>query len=237
MLSVIIPTYNDDDLNVVHVRECMEGTVVPDEIIVVNDGGDPGLKEKLKVIPNKCKIIYADILPPKIPWNYTGARNLGFWLSRGDFISLEDNDHIPSKTFYSEALEALATNPKLGVARTQGRVVISREDILTKPVEEWQRVGTRTSHKDCGVYHRETYLKLKGYDERFAGEYGWSATFWQRRMDKIGIEIGNVGFQYVVDSPKTTGLSYRNWRLARRKDNTHQHPKGIINFEYSFETW
>jgi len=103
-LSVIITAYDQHDLTIVHVGECMKSTRIPDEIIVVNDGGTPDLREKLKVLPRNTKIIYARI-NEDVPWNYTGARNLGIWLSRGDYISIEDTDHIPHRKFYESALE------------------------------------------------------------------------------------------------------------------------------------
>ena len=42
-LSIIITAYDQEELTVVHVRECMNSTLLPDEIIVVNDHGDPNL--------------------------------------------------------------------------------------------------------------------------------------------------------------------------------------------------
>ena len=234
-LSVIIPVYQKHELAVVHVRECMSSTRIPDEIIVVNDGGEDDLKDKLQQLEKKTKIIYAKILPPKIAWNYTGARNLGFWLSSGNLISIEDQDHIPHKDFYAETEKILDEHPELMRCKSKWRWEILEEDILTKPVEQWVSQGGRCPHHDCAVLRRELYLKIKGYDERFAGEYGWSNTNWRRRLKMAGYEeAGNAGFQYVVKTPKTRGLSYRNFRLAKQ-NKTIQSPLGILNFQYEFE--
>lgn len=234
-LSTIIPVWGQHDLAVVHVRECMNSSRIPDEIIVVNDGGEDDLKDKLKQLEKKTKIIYAKILPPKIPWNYTGARNLGFWLSSGDLISIEDQDHIPEKDFYKDALAELEVHPEIARCKAKWRHAININDILTKPVEEWVSEGGRQPHHDCAIIRRELYLKLKGYDERFAGEYGWSNTNWRRRLVMGGYENAlNVGFQYVVNSPKTRGLSYRNFRIAKQ-NKTIQSPVGILQFMYVYE--
>ena len=234
-LSVIIPIWQKHDLAVVHVRECMNSTRIPDEIIVVNDGGEDDLRDLLFALPKKTKVIYAKILPPKIPWNYTGARNLGFWLSSGNLISIEDQDHIPEKHFYEETEKVLDEHPELMRCKSKWRHEINLEDIVSKPVEEWVSQGGRQPHHDCAVLRRELYLKVKGYDERFAGEYGWSNTNWRRRLSLAGHEqAGNAGLQFVVNSPKTRGLSHRNWRLARKTD-TPQPPAGILNFQYTYE--
>ena len=235
LLSVIIPVWQSHDLAVRHVEECMRSSRMPDEIIVVNDGGEDDLKDKLKALELKTKIIYAKILPPKIKWNYTGARNLGFWLSSGDLISIEDQDHIPHIDYYRDAIIELDKNPNIDRCKTHKRFVIPLEQILTKPQEEWVQVAGRPAHQDCAIIRRSAYLKVKGYDERFAGEYGWSATDWRRRCIRADITNVVAGYQYVVESAKTTGLSYRNYRLARTNDS-HQSPIGILNFNYTFET-
>ena len=150
-LSIIIPIWEKHELAVVHVRECMNSTRIPDEIIVVNDGGEDDLKDKLQQLEKKTKIIYAKILPPKIKWNYTGARNLGFWLSSGDLISIEDQDHIPEKNFYFEALKTLEEHPESSRCKAKWRHEVNLEDIISKPVEEWVAQGGRQAHHDCGM--------------------------------------------------------------------------------------
>jgi len=233
-ISVLISSYNKNDLVAIHVRECMNSTRIPDEIIVVNDGGTPDLRDKLSALNKKTKILYAEILPPKIPWNYTGARNLGIWLSKGDFISMEDDDHIPHKDFYTECLKTFEEHPEFGRIKSNKRWVVQIEDVLNKPVEEWKITGSRIPHRDVAMYRREVLLKIKGYDERFAGEYGWCCTDICRRLIRSNIIEGNAGYQYVVFSEKTRGLSYRNFKLSKIQQGT-QSLSGILNFTYKYE--
>ena len=233
-ISVLISAWNKHEVTAVHVRECMNSTRVPDEIIVVNDGGTLDLKDKLMALDKKTKIIYARI-NEDIKWNYTGARNLGMFISTGDFISLEDNDHIPQRTYYQDCLDEFKEHPELQRLMSLKRHVVSEEDVLTKPFEEWGKMGSRPCHKDVAFNKREVFLKLKGYDERFAGEYGWCSTDLNRRIFREGIVLGHAGYQWVVYSEKTRGLSSRNWRMSRiQKEN--QSPTGILNFTYTIET-
>jgi glycosyltransferase involved in cell wall biosynthesis len=233
-ISVLISCFNRDELACVHVRECQNGTLIPDEIIVVDDCGELGLKEKLEKLEKKTKLIYARILPPKIPMNYTGARNLGLFISTGDYISVEDNDHIPDRNYYQDCVNAFKEHPEYKRLKTNKRWVVSEEDVLTKPFEEWKVIGKRPCHQDVSFNKRETLLKLKGYDERFAGEYGWCSTDINRRISRAGIICGNAGYQFVVYSEKTRGLSHRNWTYARTQREI-QSPVGILNFNYSVE--
>lgn len=234
LLSVIISVWQHHDLAKVHVRECMNSTLIPDEIIVVNDGGEDDLRDKLKELELKTKIIYAKILLPKVPWNYTGARNLGIWLSQGDFISLEDNDHIPERNYYQDCINTFNEHPEYLRLKTHKRWVITEEDALKNPYEKWEKIGNRPCHQDVTMNRREVFLRLKGYDERFAGEYGWCSTDLNRRINRAGITCGQAGYQYVIYSEKTRGLSTRNWKLCRERDKI-QPPGGMLGFRYSYE--
>ena len=147
----------------------------------------------------------------------------------------EDNDHIPMKEFYKEVVDFFAKHPEVERIKTHKRRVVKKEDVISKPTEEWEIIGSRPKHQDVSVWRRMSILKIKGYDERFAGEYGWSSTDINRRLSRAGIVQGEAGYQYVVFSEKTRGLSYRNYRLARTGQET-QSPHGIINFKYFYET-
>jgi len=238
-LSVIITAYYNNDMVKAHVRECMNSTLVPDEIIVVNDGGPDDLKEKLLSLKRNTTIVYAKI-KEDIPWNYTGARNLGFWLARGDYISQEDADNIPGKDAYKMAVEFLDNNPNTGRIIYGRRPKVYPED-LEKPIGEWRLDrGARPSHQDTQMLRRETILKVKGCDERFAGRYAWACADWRRRLLRAGIESSRVtGSFYAVTAEKESKLerkpSYKNYELAREDDGHTQSSKGILNFTYEFE--
>ena len=257
-LSVIITAYNQHELTVAHVRECMNSTLMPDEIIVVNDHGTPDLKEMLKKLEMKTKVIYAYILED-IPWNYTGARNLGAWLSTGDYLVSEDNDNIPSRELYADMYKFLKENPEYDSVLAGVRPKIHLEDVINKPMEEWKADGRRPADDDSVMMHRKFYIRMKGCDEQFAGQYAWACTDWRRRRGRANSKVFRIGTHYFTVPEGETKVcmcnksieerrktiyckdcklmfkrrSYRNYDLARKK--THiQPPKGIINFTYEF---
>ncbi|MDZ4232043.1 MAG: glycosyltransferase [Candidatus Pacearchaeota archaeon] len=256
-VSVLISAFNQHELTRLHVQECFKGTLVPDEVIVVNDGGDPSLREMLSDVQKGTSQLFYARIGENIPWNYTGARNLGFWASRGDVIISEDNDNIPSRRLYEAMVERVKDGKMIQGER---RPVISKEQALTVPLEEWSWQRTVDYHRDSFAVTRMDWLKMKGYDERFAGEYGWCSTDWRRRAMRAGIKEVRCGeFYYTVkdletkvcDCGKTKEerrksnqcpdcgymykkLSYRNWRLARK--NTYVQPPGsVLNFSYDIE--
>ena len=235
-LSVIIPAYRRHELTTRHVEECLKSTRVPDEIVVVNDGGDPCLRDML---PRSGNIIYARV-EQDINWNYVGAVNLGFWLSTGDLISIEDTDHIPDRTAYENALEILK-NPEIDRVAFRRKCV--RIEELSKPMEEWNVLKTWGSNQMNTILRRDVYLKLKGQDERFAGNYGWSTYDWVNRYRNI-LKCKSATTQWgwaVIGDDGEPGMSRSmspiNHRIYRENAQTEhlQHPQGLLNFTYTFE--
>lgn len=247
ILSVIIPSYDRPEITKIHVRECMNSTRIPNEIVVVNDGGDPTHEKLLQELDRKCKIVYATITED-IPWNYTGARNLGVYLSRGTFLSIEDADNFPTETAYEGALAKFREERAIGRIVYGKRAKITREVALTWPREEWRsfykKQTVRAPHQDTVMMRRDAYLKIKGCDERFAGRYAWSSSDWRRRMLRAGIKSTHVLDQFIsVYDAETHTLerrkSYKNYEMAsgrRGNPSTHtQSPIGILNFQYEYK--
>jgi len=236
-ISVIIPTYHNTDLCVVHVREIMNSIVVPDEIVVVDDCGDPAVKDRLAELPKNTKVIYARI-NEDIIWNYNGACNLAVWLSHGEFISIEDVDHIPLRDAYKNALGVLEDESISRV--TFGRNWVPIKDVLEKPFEEWQPYGKLGPNQMVTIIRRDVYLKLKGQDERLCGRYGFMAYNWAASYRKLGIRSKQVGQFYIVKDAEEQGMkrgmSLKNRQIYRENANSPalHSPHGILNFTYEY---
>ena len=237
-ISVIVTAYDHHELTTVHVRESMNSDTTPDEIVVINDGGTDDLRDKLMALDKKCPIVYAKIIED-IPWNYNGACNLAVWLSKGDYLAFEDNDNIPSRPFYTEALQLLKDNPKVGRVIAGNRKDV--EDVFI-PFDEWKVIGKRGANMGTGMLLRLAYLKAKGQDGRFCGRYGWMYYDWRSRLlGPVGIEFGAVGDYYYCTSGQsnlTRGNNPQNFGYYRENARNHamQPPGGILNFHYEYET-
>ena len=242
-LSAIICAYDEHELTVEHIKGCMRSTRIPDEIIVVNDGGDPSLRDMIEKIDKKCPVIYARI-SEDIPWNIMGSRNLGVWLSRGKYLAIEDNDHIPEERFYEDAIGVL-NEGNLDLMRSSKRWVIVKEDLKKDELPKTQKRG---QHKFSGIYTRDLFIRMKGCDERMRGCYGPELTDWQKRLARLGARIGKLGFYYLVEDGYTKSLARghdgKNFILQKGSkkflnDNAinerSQNAFGIINFNYEYE--
>jgi len=185
-LSIIIPCYRRHALSVRHFEYCFKSSRLPDEIILVNDGGDPGLKDMLQKIEwdkTKTKVIYAEV-EEDILWNYGGAINLGVWISTGDILAIEDTDHIPNFETYEKGVQAFVDNPEIGRV-SFGRQIVQVEDCMVNSREKWVSTGKLGANQMVAMLRRDIYTKLKGQDERFAGRYGYLSYDFPYRRDKI----------------------------------------------------
>ena len=241
-LSVLIPAYARHPLTVRNVEETMKSTRVPDEIIVVNDGGDPSLREMLYALPRNTEIIYARI-EEDILWNYNGAVNLACWLSTGDVIAIQDTDHIPSRDVFANGLKVLEDSPEINRV-SFGRNIV-QIDKMDKPMEEWVSNGSMGTNQMVAFLRRDVYLALKGQDERFAGHYGYMSYDFPYRRDKIYGAISQKSNYYWAvlgdegEPGLKRGLSKENRRLYHENAQSGKlHPiGGILNFHYTFERW
>ena len=238
-ISTIITAYDKPIVTAAHVREVMSSTVLPKEIVVVNDGGDDSLLPMLKKLKRNCPIVYAKVLED-IPWNYNGACNLAVWLSTGDVLAIEDTDNIPQKDCYQEGLDVLETYPDVGRVIGRIRHEISAEQ-LSEPQDKWYVTGSRGANQGSYFMRRELYLILKGQDERFCGRYGWMYYDWKRRLlgkAKTKFATGGI-YYYVTDAqcglkhhnhPQNYGFLRQNTRMEHLHNN-----HGILNFTFSLE--
>jgi len=239
MLSVTLTAYDSHDITAVHVRECMNSSRIPDEIIVVNDGGDDSLREMLKSLEMKCNLIYARI-KEDIPWNYNGACNLGFWLSSGSIIAIEDTDHIPWRDAYRDALQAFEdpTIHRIGFKRKW----VPFKDALEKPFDDWEPYGGLGCNQMVALYRREVYADMKGQDERMRA-YGWLAYDFKNRMDKLSVKSRAIHGYYIVKEGSEPNLerpmSVSNRKIYRQNANReHVHDDGgVLNFTFDVERW
>jgi len=88
LISVIIPAYNKSRLTVKTVESVLNQTYQPIEIIVVDDGSTDDTRGQLSRYADKIQYVY------KENGGACSARNLGFKLSKGDYIGFLDCDDV-----------------------------------------------------------------------------------------------------------------------------------------------
>ena len=142
-VSVIIPTYNRKHTLKRAIQSVYMQSLLPYEVIVVDDGSNDGTKEWVKQKYPNVKYIYQKNS------GVSSARNKGIKIARGDWIALLDSDDewLPNKL--SEQINKIKSNLDVKILHSN---------------EIWIRNGVRVNqmkkHKKFGGYIFEKCLDM-----------------------------------------------------------------------------
>lgn len=99
-VSVIIVSRNRAVMLEEAVESVLSQTLLPGEILVVDDGSDDNTRERME---KRSDILYFR----QAPSGQVVARNLGFSQSRGEYVAFLDSDDLWGPRFLEEAVRAL----------------------------------------------------------------------------------------------------------------------------------
>lgn len=181
-LTIIHPYYGQKDIPL---------PVIQGVRMVIVDDGSP---EPLKSLPGVD--IYR--IEEDIPWNQSGARNLGFHVTDG-WILYSDIDHIVTE----EVIDSI-----------RGR--------------DWDRdsiywLGRTENGKaiepayNCYFIHKSGFEKTGGYDEDFAGGYGFEDTLFYTLANKYLNPVSWDDIKLVCRADIGSSKLERNHNFERNK--------------------
>ncbi len=87
-ISVIIPTYNRAEMVVQAVESVLTQTLVPQEVIVIDDGSTDDTLEKLAIFQNDIRVFHQE------QRGVSAARNLGIRRASGEWLAFLDSDDL-----------------------------------------------------------------------------------------------------------------------------------------------
>lgn len=112
-VSVVIPLYNKETTVVRAIRSILDGVVLPDEIIVVDDGSTDGSSSALGAVQSPLlRIIRQENK------GAAAARNTGIRESNGELIAFLDADDVWLPNFLQVTLELKKDFPDAGIYGT-----------------------------------------------------------------------------------------------------------------------
>jgi len=159
----------------------------PPGVILIDDGSPhTQAVDIVKAIP--CKIpIRVFRITQDIPWNFTGARNLGCFHARY-WIYMSDIDTILTEGDAKKLFEEIPLD----------------KNCHYKPKTVWfpdQPFGYPGNVNF--LYHKKAYLNIGGYDEDYAGNYGRGDTDFMNQLEKISRKVVRDDVLVRVVSPIT----------------------------------
>ena len=162
MVSVVIPTYNDDiRLNLV-LWGLTRQTNRDFEVIVVNDGGNDDTKILVDTYSNAINISYAYLGPASEEYRPSKARNLGIKNSNYDRIVFIDCDVIPLDNLISTHSSKVTDD--VIIVGVRSRIKPPRIKILTDLLE---RKKLNYNHVKHHVYVNDERLREERLSKSF----------------------------------------------------------------------
>jgi glycosyltransferase involved in cell wall biosynthesis len=198
LLSVIVHGYNNQD---VVDRQLALWATWPNyddiEFILIDDGSSPPLHWKNPPNRSRRARIFDDI-----PWNQPGARNLGASLASGETLLFFDLDHFIDAPAFGKILE-------------------HSKSINSQEIYRFRRIDPSGkllhSHLNSFMIKRSAFFSICGYDEDFAGSYGYDdVSFYDRWLDKENTVTVLDSITLRVEEGYATRSLNRNWSRNRR---------------------
>ncbi len=195
-VSVIIPCYNKIDTLQRAVQSALKQTLLPVEIIIVDNNstdGSSGLAQELSKLDGIRAFNCAE-------QGVAHARNAGIAIAETKYVCCLDADDEIDKDFLRVCVEALNNDSRLGLAYTK---LLAIAPDGTRTVSQWPGhynfdgfSKSQNQVPTCNVFRRKLWERTGGFRQRYAphGAGAEDAEFWMR--------MGAIGFKGELVSEK-----------------------------------
>lgn len=232
-VTLIISTYNwIESLDLV-LKSVMRQTLLPEEIIIADDGSNTETKNLIDFYKEKCYIPILHIWQEDIGFRKSKILNKAIAASSNDYIIQIDGDCILHKNFVEDHVGNAKRGQYLYGSRVnilpdQGEKIFSEKIIDFTLFSKEIKNKTRTihfpllsklykSHKNisskfrgCNVsFWREDTIVINGYNEDYEG--------WGREDSDFAIRLGNSGI--LARRLRYSGIVYHIYHKTNSKHN------------------
>lgn len=160
-------------------------------LIVVDDVSDHPAEDVLRGADLALKTRLFRMHPPKVRWNWLGARNIGAHEADDGWLLITDMDHVvPPST--ADALVYGKHDPSVvyGFSRRDYTGAPMEASVVPdSPEQELADSVDRNPHSASFFMTRRMFWTIKGYDERYSGFYGSDGPYRRRLARHAKIQI------------------------------------------------
>lgn len=226
LISVIIPFYGDKK----ELRNCLKGVQKqnfndPFEIIVVESGNDPDVKQLVSSIPCTVLISSSSLMFPG------KARNLGVAESKANILAFIDADCVPLSNWLSEIYASLKSDNKIVIGPIINlypfHPVASVDNLLQFPDFQKYRPSINIAHFPACNFGitKELFFKTEGFREDVVT--GEDVTFSESAINKSEGKIF-INHQLVVQHS-----GRKNFRSFIKHNESLGFHRGYLNLKIS----
>jgi GT2 family glycosyltransferase len=231
--SFICITYNTDVLCLSLLNYLNFQTYLGNfEVILVNDGGFPTLKDKILRLSLRYPLTYLRIFED-IPWNQAGAKNLGIKYASNPILIFNDVDWIPFPDCIERHIKSQLKFPKsiiygrkIAIENENHFVTDVSQDNFSK-IKPIKCKQTDRKIRKGWYYFQEAFsvkkefvLKAGLLDEEFSGYYGYQTIDLIYRLKLLGLKmVRRRPCRYVTLQKGGTPAEFKEkfgWRNSKR---------------------
>lgn len=231
-VSVIIPCFNQGEF----LKEAVDSVLASDykniEIIIVNDGSDDGITEKVLESINHPLVKILHQQNQGLP----SARNNGINASSGKYILPLDADDKIHPSYISKAVNILDNEQDVGVVYCDYKLFGDYHSSVIVPVLPPLTLLLRNIYVVCSMFRKDDCQKVNGYkDEMKDGYEDWE--FWVSMLEN-GVKFKKINetlFYYRCLNNESMSKKFQRDRylhLLTHKKIIKLHPELYLdNFE------
>ena len=215
-VTVIIPCYNDGKYIMEALESIYKQTLLPEKIIIVDDGSSTATKNILGRIEHPLlQIIYQENK------GVSAARNIAISLAQTDYILNLDADDYFEPTFIEKAVELLNSNKQLMAVSSYCRIFKDNNTIeIIKPLGGMLKDFIVINNCSANTMFRiQCWDTVGGFDEKMKGGYeDWE--FWIAVLKQEG----------TVHIIKEVLSHYRVKKTSRNQ-------KALVNYDFELRQY
>lgn len=257
--SLIIATYNWPDALELCLKSALEQTVLPNEIIIADDGSKEETKQLIDAFKSVSKIPIIHIWQEDTGFRLAAIRNKAVAKSSSDYIIQIDGDIIMNQNFVKDHLQF----SEKGVYLFGSRVNIQQNflselykakkthfNVFSKGIKKRFRTlripflmglqkpkdNISSKLRGCNVsFWKEDFIKINGYNEEFVGWGGEDSEMIQRmhNTEIKGKRLKFAGIVYHIyhkEQPKNNLKNNRELEHLTGKNKIVYTEKGIKQY-------
>lgn len=232
-LAVIIPNYNKEAYLKTCVDSIMRQTVLPDEIIIVDDVSTDSSREIILLLAKENSRIKPVFLEKN--GGVSNARNTGVTYANSDYVTFLDSDD-----FYFDAhkiqneLAVLADSSKKALAYSYTVKVNQKDELIRAKLEDWRYHSGQVdkkliaNFKGFSTIPRDYTMRKSVFIE--SGGYNVNRSLYEDFELSMKLACSGVEFIYTGQA----GTAYRSVEngLSAQKKETLRREFMNIRFEY-----
>lgn len=227
-VTVIIPCYNDGQYIMEALQSIYNQTLLPEKIIIVDDGSDESTKKILTAINHPLvQIVYQENK------GVSAARNRAIAMAQTDYIVNLDADDYYEPTFFEKAVAIFHQDQKVVAVSSYCRIFKAQKtiEIIEPHGGSLKNFIIKNQSRASAMFTKKAWLTVGGFDEKMKEGYeDWE--FWIAILKLGGTihVIKEVLSHYRIkkvsrdqNALKKHDFDLRNYIFLKHKEVYHEH--------------